>query len=202
MDQAQQIRPSWWQCLWGLPFLLVGGGLFVYTLFQGITHSTDSLTQLVVPGHAELNLKGKQTYTVFLEEQSVVNGKVYSTTQSIQGLSCTVTAKQDGTSVGVGRPSANTSYEVNGRSGHSVLDFFIPQDGQYLFACDYGANATGPSVVVAVGSGVGESIMRTMLVSMASLLGSFVACVAVVLIVWAMRERSKKRIRHTAPTQA
>jgi hypothetical protein len=44
-----------------VPFLLAGGGFFVYTIFHGLTHLTDSLTQVVVPGKAELHLKSGKT---------------------------------------------------------------------------------------------------------------------------------------------
>jgi hypothetical protein len=51
-------RPSLWYCLLGVPFLVGGVGFFLYTLFHELVHMTDSLTQVVVPGRAELSLKG------------------------------------------------------------------------------------------------------------------------------------------------
>lgn len=194
MNQKTRIRPSLLHCLWGLPFFLIGGGFFFYTIFHGITHVTDSLTQVVVPGRAELSLKRDHGYTVFLEEQSVVNGKIYSTAQSIQGLACVVTSVQTGATIPVRKSGATVSYEVNGRSGHSVLKFRIPEDGKYLFRCDYGENSKGPDVVVAVGSGVGEAISRTVLVSLTAFIGGGAACLIVVLFVVIKRQRDKKKL--------
>ena len=200
MDQMTRIRPSWWYCLWGVPFFLIGGGFFVYTTFHGIMHVTDSLTQVVVPGNAELNLQPGR-YSVFLEEQSVVNGKIYSTTQSIDGLVCRVSSVQNGTTIAIEKSSMSTSYSVNGRSGHSVLEFPIQQAGRYAFACDYGENAKGPEVVVAVGSGVGEAVFRTVTVGLAAFFGGSGAGLIVVLVVVIKRERKRKRLRQSVQVQ-
>lgn len=187
-----RLRPSLWHCLWGAPFLLVGGGFSAYTMLHGIMHVTDSLTQVVVPGQAELSLKAGQTYTIFLEEQTTVDGKIYSTTGSVEGLACGVASPETGVSVETRKPGTSASYDVNGRSGHSVLEFTVPRDGKYSFTCDYGKNAEAPRVVLAVGSGVGESISRTVLGGLAEAFGGAGACVAVVLVVLRMRERGKR----------
>lgn len=200
MDQVTRIRPSWWHCLWGLPFFLIGGGFFVYTIFEGITHLTDSLTQIVVPGSTELSLQRGQ-YSVFLEEQSIVNGKIYSTTQSIDGLVCHVSSVQTGAVVALEKASTTASYSVNGRSGHSVLQFLVQQDGRYVFACDYGENSKGPVVVVAVGSGVSEAIFRTVTESLAAFFGGCGAGLIVVLVVVFKRDREKQLLRRSGQLQ-
>jgi hypothetical protein len=163
-------------------------------MFNGLIHVTDSLTQVVVPGSAELSLKPGR-YSVFLEEQSMVNGKIHSTTQSIDGLACRVSSVQTGTSIAIEKPSMNTSYSVNGRSGHSVLEFPIQQDGRYAFACDYGANSKGPEVVVAVGTS------RTVIGGLAAFFGGGAAGLIVVLVVVLRHEREKKRLRNLGPLQ-
>lgn len=191
-----RIRPSLWHCLWGVPFFLIGVGFFAYTLFYGLTHITDSLTQVVVPGSTELNLQPGR-YSVFLEEESTVNGKIYSTKQSIAGLVCRVNSIQNGSALLIEKPGMNTSYSLNGRSGHSVLEFPIQQNGRYKFACDYGDSPRGPDVVLAVGSGVGEAISRTVMVGLASFFGGFGAGLIPLPIVLIMREREKKRLRQS-----
>jgi len=200
MDRMTQIRPSLWHCLWAVPFFLIGGGLFLYTIFHGIMHVTDSFTQVVVPGGAELNLHPGR-YSVFLEEQSMVNGKIYSTTQSIDGLVCRVNSVQNGVAIAMENPSSNVSYSVNGRSGHSVFEFQIQQDGKYAFACDYGANLKGPEAVVAVGSGVGKAIFRIVVEGIAEIFGGIGAGLIVILVVVINHEREKKRLRQMDGTQ-
>jgi hypothetical protein len=193
VGQTTGIRPSLWQCLWGVPFFLIGVGFFAFALFHGLGHMTDSLTQVVVPGNAELNLQPGR-YTVFLEEQSTVNGKIYSTTQSVEGLECRVTSIQGGAAITLEKPGGDTTYTVGGRSGHSVLTFPIQHAGRYTFACDYGENAKGPEVVVAVGSGVGEAIFGTVIEGLGSFFGGIAAGAVVVLIVVLRRAQSQRRI--------
>jgi hypothetical protein len=184
-----------WYCLLGVPFLLAGLGFFVYTLYHGITHLTDSLTQVVVPGRAELNLKRGRTYTVFLEEQSVVRGKVYSTKESIGGLECRVNSIPDGNAVRIVQPKSSTTYTAGGRSGRSVLEFSIQEDGTYGFACDYGGNSPGPEAVLAVGSGVGEAILRMVAASIVAMFAGGGLFLMVLLIVLIMRHRDGNRVR-------
>lgn len=200
MDQPTQLRPSWWHCLWGLPLFLAGMGVFGYTLFEGITHATDSLTQVVVPGAAELRLH-RGRYTVFLEEESVVNGKIYSATQPVAGLTCSVSSTRNGSAIAVSQPNTSTTYSVGGRSGHSVLEFPIEQDGNYRFGCEYGESASGPEVVMAVGSGVGEAISRTVLGALAAFFGGGAAGLIPVVIVVLMRERQKKKLMQSLRAQ-
>ena len=194
MTLRTQLRPSLWHCLWAVLFFASGAGLFGYTLFHGLAHLTDSLTQVVVPGEAELYLKRGGVYTVFLEEESVVNGKIYSTNRGVQGLACRVTSTQNGSRIEMRKAGTDASYEVNGRSGHSVLAFSVPEDGRYRFACDYDETNRGPEVVVAVGSGAAEAILRTVGGSLASLFGGMGAGGIALAVVLVMRQRDKKQI--------
>ena len=200
-DQVAQKLTSLWHCLWGLLFLAIAGGLFAYTLFHGLTHIADLLTQVVVPGSAELRLQSGRMYTVFLEEESVVNGRIYSTPESVAALECRVKSLQNGAAVALEKPSMNASYEFGGRSGHSVLEFPIQQAGKYEFACDYGENATGPAVVVAVGSGVTEAIFKIVSGALLILFGGIGACLAVGLFVFLKRRREMRRIAELGQAQ-
>jgi hypothetical protein len=194
MNETTRMRPSWWYCLLGVPFLLLGAGLFVYILVYRVSHMTDSLTQVVVPGRAELSLRGRRTYTVFVEEQSVLNGRVYSTTESIAGLECRVKAMPRGEAVRIRTAGMNTTYTIGGRSGRSALEFVTRDDGRYELACDYGENRRGPEVVVAVGSGLGMGILYTIAACLGSMLAGIVLCLAVVFVVAMMRDHNRRRI--------
>src|SRR5262249_20718771 len=149
---------------------LVGIGLFLYFLIAGLSHMTDTLTQVVVPGQAELKLTQPGTYTIFLEHASVVNGRIYVNTESINRLKCAVRrGDADGQEIPVRMPSGSVSYSIGRRSGQSVLEFFVDDAGEYWFACEYPDEAKGPEVVVAVGKGVGKRIFKTVMLSLASM---------------------------------
>jgi hypothetical protein len=84
------VKPSWWYASVGVFFALSGVGLFAYFLLTGIMHLTDSLTQVVVPGRADLRLTQPGRYTIFLEKNSVVNGRIYLVSESVDGLECII----------------------------------------------------------------------------------------------------------------
>jgi hypothetical protein len=169
MTQPPAKFPYWW---YAGPALLAiaSGALFIFLLFDGLSHTTDNLVRVVVPGSSDPFLQKCGDYTVFLEEQSSVGGKIYSTTQPITGLSCKLSAKDSHDEITFHHPGTSTNYAIGGRSGKSVLAFHIEKPGMYLFACGYGENK-GPETVVAVGSGVAQRIFRTILLSMLSLFG-------------------------------
>jgi hypothetical protein len=130
MNDAPPVRPTPW--LYALAAILRAGGAgyFGYALWQGISHVSDGLVQVVVPGEAELRLRRDRLYTVFLELQSVVNGKIYSA-DAVNGLECKVKLIADEAAIPMRRTLTSTSYELSGRSGRSVLEFRIPADGSY-----------------------------------------------------------------------
>jgi hypothetical protein len=193
MNDTVPIRPSWWYCLVGLPFLLIGVGFFAYTLVHDIVHLTDSLVQVVAPGHADLFLKPETTYTVFVERQSIVNGRIYSNEQSISGLVCVVSPASGGKPIPLRQPSMSTSYDVNGRSGKSILQFRTMQGGSYQFSCEYANSSGGSEVVLAVGAGVGEKIISTIVKSLAALFGGIGLASIVFLAVFFARESAKRK---------
>jgi hypothetical protein len=199
MNEVNTIRPSWWYAAPGIILILVGAGLFVFFLLTGILHLTDSLTQVVVPGKAELDLKTPGKYTIFLEEQSVVNGRIYSTTESVNGLTCTVVDQPGMQKLALRKPSMSTTYSVNSRAGRSVLEFDIPQEGKYELSCGYPEDTKGPETVLAVGSGVGERIMQTVGRSLVAIFGGGVTGLVIILLVYSMRDKEKKRLKAGRP---
>lgn len=192
MTDISRRQPSLWYAALGLPFLLAGGGFFAYTLFHELTHVTDSLTQVVVPGRAEMDLTHGRTYTVFSEERSVVNGRIYSTTESISGLECRIRSLRNGTVSPMWQARMNTTYDIGGRSGRSVLQFSVPESGKYEFTCAYETSSRGPVTVLAVGAGVAENLFYTIATSLAALFAGMGLSLAVVLTVVIRRYRYGK----------
>jgi len=202
MNETASIRPSKAYYWLAAPFLVLGVGLFVYLLFHELYHLTDSLTQVVVPGSADLNLSKGPIYTVFLEEESVVDGKIYATRESVNGLTCNVKSQVNGNAIGLRRPRMSTTYTVGGRSGRSVLEFSVSEDGEYHFACSYEEGSQGPEAVVAVGSGVGEKITKTVLSALAAMFGGGGIAGCIVLVVTVLRARARARKQSPPPVQS
>jgi hypothetical protein len=173
---------------------LAGNGLFAYFFVHGIFHLTDSLTQVVVPGRAELSLNTPATYTIFLEEQSVVDGRIYSTTQSIAGLNCSVTMLPGSQQIPFRRPTMSTTCNMGARSGRSVLEFPVKVPGQYKLACNYSQDANGPQTVLAVGARVGEKLTQTVLRSLISMFGGMGSGALVIALIIIKRRAAKTKL--------
>jgi len=194
VNEITPIRPSQTYYWLAAPFLIIGISIFAYTLIHGLMRITDGLTQVVVPGSVELNFKKGLTYTIFFEQHSVVNGKIYSIHESVDGLTCRVKSVTSNAFIGLRSPRVSTSYNLGSRSGRSVLEFTIPEDGAYQFTCDYAEGSHGPEAVLAVGSGVGKKIVQMILNCFVAMFGGGGIAVAVILSVFFMRERAKKRL--------
>lgn len=200
MNPDRTAPPSWWYCSIGVAVILAGFGLFLYSLLHGISHITDDLTQVVVPGEKDLTLMPHLNYTIFLETESVVDGRIYSTKDSLSGLRCAVTSQASGNKISMRRPTMSTTYSVGGREGRSVLEFFTEEAGVYHIVCDYDEASQGPRVVLAVGSGVGERIVSTVTKGLASFFGGGILGGAIIVTVVVLRERAKRKFAASGMT--
>lgn len=198
MNEDRIVRPSQWYYALGVAVILAGLSLFAYALFHGIDHVTDGLTQIVVPGEKDLTLMPRLKYTIFLETESVVDGRIYSTTESISGLTCEVTSETSGDEIETRLPTMDTTYSLSGRSGRSVFEFVTGEGGDYRVACGYGEGSQGPQTVVAVGSGMGENIFSTVMKSTLSFFGGCILGGAIILRVLILRDRAKKKLGATS----
>jgi len=178
----------------GIAVILAGVGFFVYFLLTGLFHITDNLTQIVVPGEASLTLQANLTYTIFLEEQSVVNGQIFSMRGNLSGLTCHLREQQSASTEVPLRPShPSLSYNVNGRSGRSVLEFIPQTSGEYHLACGYEQGSQGPKAVLAVGAGFGEMLTAMLTRCFASMFGGGLLGAVIIIVVYRRREQAKKQ---------
>ncbi len=192
------IRPSWWNVLWGLPFLIVAVAGLVYAGSLLLDVAGESFIRMLAPGTKVMDLEGGKSYTIFLERESTLDGKVYSVSQPIAGLGCTVRKVSGGEVLPTRVPRSTMLYKEGGRSGRSYLAFDIPADGSYRVACDY-AEPGGPRVVVAVGTGFGLQMAVGVMGTIASVLLGFLGAGIPVIIVLLMRERAKKVMQSSSP---
>ncbi len=184
-----------WYMLIGAPFLLIGALIFGFSLFNGLRHLSDSLTQIVVPGQADLALNPGETYTVYAESNAVVNGRSYPGGNSLKGLHCEVHQLPGGEAVSLRRPGMTTTYNLGARTGRSILEFTVPAPGDYLFACASRESGSPPEEVIAVGPGISTKIAAMVTRSLLAVFGGGGIALIVFLTVIAKRDRSKRRIR-------
>jgi hypothetical protein len=179
---------------YGIALILVVGaaalaGLVGYSRLSGLAQH---VPQIVVPGEADLTLSRAGTYTIYLEREAVVNGRLYSTTDAIEGLSVRISSAA-GAPIELSRPSVNSNYAISGRSGNAVLAFTIAEPGQYHLSAGYRDGSTEPQGVLAVGFGVPERILLTILQAMGIGAIGFVLGVIVAAVTFIKRRRAIRR---------
>ncbi|MBI4165635.1 MAG: hypothetical protein HY508_07880 [Acidobacteria bacterium] len=193
---AQEIRPGRW--LYGLAAVIfvAGWAMFAIVLWKSLSGLDEGLQQVVVPGTAELNLAKPGSYTIFHEHESVVGSRIYSGSETVSGLECSLRSKATGAAVKLSRSTANTHYSTGGRSGVSFLEFRIEQPGVYELSAEYPEGKEGPEIVLAVGQGVGLRIVTGILGSLAIVFGCIGVAIALVVYTGVMRYRAGQRIRN------
>jgi hypothetical protein len=164
--------------------------LFIIVLISRIFSSVNGIgTQVVVPGTEiiELNKTGK--YNIFHEYKSVVDGKIYSS-NSINGLYCTLKNVKTGEDITLTITKPNIKYSVNGREGRSVFEFNIDEPGKYELKAWYGQR-DGEETVLAVGKGFGAGLFATIILCIGILFGSIVISVLIFVITFLKRRKFK-----------
>ena len=192
---GQESPPGrWWYGLAAVIFV-AGWVIFGVVLWKSLSGIGEELQQAVVPGRVELNLAKPGKYTIFHEYESVVSSRIYSMSQDVSGLQCSLENKTTGAPVKLSRSFANTRYSLGGRSGVSFLDFRIEQPGTYVLSAAYAEGEEGPEVVLAVGQGMGLRIVTGVLGSLAAVFGCIGLSVAIAVYVGVKRYRAGERAR-------
>jgi hypothetical protein len=166
----------------------------------------DNLTQLVVPGSADINFAKSGAYAVYYEYRSVVNGVKYETGKQPPSLECNLTSKKTGakvTAVPDFVESNTYGSKDQERIGVLIMSITIDDPDIYTFACQYRDGRTQPEIVVAVGPNflweffnifakVGGSILSGMAIFFLAVL------VIIIVILIAVVKRAQTNKRHKA----
>jgi len=166
-----------------------GFAAFAGLLYSGISGSVEGLMQIKAPGNAELNLSGSGEWTVFYENNSYFDGKVYSTGEEISGLEIQVREKATGLDLAVYPAKVSHSYSLGSRSGRSILAFQAERAGLHQINSSY-SGPMGPEIILAVGKGMAEGLFSSIALSMALLFGSIVLASIVAYSTFSRRKRA------------
>jgi hypothetical protein len=191
MDEARLTPSRWYYVLAALVFV-AGWVLFALFLFKSLSGMGAKLQQAVAPGETDLTFREPGNYTIFYEYHSVIGDKVYSTDESLSGLTCALVSKARNSKIALSPSSMNSTYEFGGRSGRSIFDFRIDQPGVYALSAGYPQGQPGPEVVLAVGKGFTTGLFATILGALALVFGSMGIAVAITLLTLLKRSKNKK----------
>jgi hypothetical protein len=176
---------------------VAGIALTISSVISGIGNLSDDLSdnlqQVVVPGNSDLMLSKTGEYIIFYENQTVVNGRVYSTDEDIPGLLIEVKNKTTGQDISTYSPGGSFSYSFGGRSGRSVVAFFIEQPGIYELSASYPQSDDGHEVVLAVGNNISGEIMSSIMLPLLLFFGSIGAAIVIAFITYRKRQEAAKR---------
>jgi hypothetical protein len=137
-----------------------------------------SMQRVVVPGEGQLQLEAGD-YVAYGETKSNVNGVVYSNASF--SVRCGLVGP-DGAEVPLETPTGKVQYGLGGYSGRNFFELTAPTKGTYTLRCE----GSDEPAVIAVGKGVGSSIVILVL----SALGGLIAGVVTIFVIRRKRKRA------------
>lgn len=138
--------------------------LFIFSL-SGIG---DDLERMVGPGTEQMVFSESGNYTIYYENESVVDGQHYSSQVITRNLDVQVTRVADNTPIMVHRQSGWRNYRVDDYAGWSIRSFEVDVPGTYEITATYVDGSEEPQFVLAIGRGV----LRQIVTSIGAFLGA------------------------------
>ena len=162
----------------------------------------NDLTQVVVPGSAEVYFPKTGGYAVYYEFRSVVDGEHYVRNKYPPSLNCQLKSKASGANVALtpdyveGNMYATDNEE---RVGVLMYSITIKNPGVYNFSCQYQDGLTSPQIALAVGPNIVWELFNVAAKPLGAMLcGGFVftgalgVSILIVAIVAVKRNQTKK----------
>ena len=164
MSQNKQNPSRWFYVLAFLItiFACLGTAFLVYPNVPELPGALEAigvknLTQVVVPGSADVSFPQKGAYAVYYEYRSVIDGVSYARDEYPPIMRCQLKSKNTGEAVNL-EPSnvkGNIYATQNpNRAGVMYKQISIDQPGIYTFSCQYTDGRTIPKSVMAVGPNI------------------------------------------------
>ena len=158
-------KPSRWYYVLALfipIFACVGTAFLVYRSVPDLPGALEDvgikdLTQVVVPGSADVTFPKKGAYAVYYEYHSVIDGVSYTRDEYPPIMVCQLRSKATGIAVKLEPTNVKGNVYVTrnpNRAGVMYKEISIDQPGIYTFSCQYTDGRTIPRSVMAVGPNI------------------------------------------------
>jgi hypothetical protein len=158
-------KPSRWYYVLALfipIFACVGTAFLVYRSVPDLPGALEDvgikdLTQVVVPGSADVTFPKKGAYAVYYEYHSVIDGVSYTRDEYPPIMRCQLRSKATGIAVKLEPTNVKGNVYVTrnpNRAGVMYKEISIDQPGIYTFSCQYTDGRTIPRSVMAVGPNI------------------------------------------------
>ena len=204
---ASKAKPTRWYYV--LAILLpiaacLGTALVAYRAVPELPGALDAaglhnLTQVVVPGSADIAFPKAGAYAVYHEYRSSVEGVRYDGYSRRPSMDCSLTSQATGDEIALDlNYIEGHKYETPDRAGVHLESIRIDQPGVYRFSCQYADGRTGPRMVMAVGPNIALEFLNVAAKPVAAILGGGLAfvctcamCALIIGVVAYKRHRSK-----------
>lgn len=205
----RKLKPTRWSYVLALLipiFACVGTVLLVYRNVPNLPGALeitgiDNLTQVIVPGSAEVYFPKVGGYAVYYEHRSAIDGVNYVRGKYPPNINCQLTSKANGKDTILvpdyveGNMYATQNQE---REGVLIKSIIIKEPGIYKFSCHYPGGRTDTQIVLAVGPNIIWELFNIAAKPVAALIcggfifiGAFVISILIIATVAFKRHRSK-----------
>lgn len=180
-----RVPGRFWYVVAGILFfgaMLVPAPLILWSVFSG----TDTVVRLVAPETKTVRLE-RGGYTVFSDSRAVIDGEIVISQGSISGLRVAVRGPC-GTEIPVEAVALGTRYSYGGQTGFAVLQFSIPQAGEYTISADYRDKPKNQRALLSIRKDFLGGLVGTILSTVAaSLIGAFLGVAIFLRTLWKRR---------------
>jgi hypothetical protein len=173
---SKKVRPSSWSYGLAVLVLVLGCAIASMIFVLAIRGPADAvadardlsqLTQVIVPGTADLTLSQTGAYAVYHEYQGVMDGVAYARSPAPPQLDCALATKDTGRQVPLVPDYVETNQYTKGlgrgrgiRAGVLIMSTTVDRPGDYTFSCRYPDGREQPQIVLAVGQNIVWEEMR------------------------------------------
>ena len=160
---ASKPKPTRWYYVLAILipiFACLGTAFLVYPTVPKLPGALEAtgihnLTQVIVPGSAEIHFPKTGGYAVYYEYRSIVDGVRYDRSKYPPDIDCQLTSKATGEDIPLAPDYIEgNKYETQERVGVLINHISIDQPGVYNFSCQYSDGRTYPRIVLAVGPNI------------------------------------------------
>jgi hypothetical protein len=160
---ASKLKPTRWYYVLAISipvFACLGTALLVFLTVPELPGALEAtgihnLTQVIVPGSAEIHFPKSGAYAVYYEYRSVVDGVSYFGGERPPSMRCQLRSSETGEAVTLAPSTVEgDAYTYPERAGVMFKRISIDQPGVYNFSCHYTDGRTYPRIVLAVGPNI------------------------------------------------
>lgn len=161
----EKIKPTRWFYVLAVLIPVFACGVTALLVYRSVpklpgaleTMGINNLTQVVVPGSAEINFPKAGAYAVYYEYRSVIDGVKYVRAKHPPNLDCQLKSKATGADIELAPDYVEGnvySTQNQERVGVLIKSITIKNPGTYTFSCQYSNESTNPDIVLAIGPNI------------------------------------------------